>query len=952
MERLKQLAYRDRPRAIREAGEILRSLPPAAWNRFDLLLATSPVPEEGLRCFARLRERHPAAFQRLLRSTNGMRYLTAVFTHSAFLSEKVLEHPEWMEQLLDSGDLHKTIAAEGFLEILDAALPEGPVKPAALAKFRRQQMLRILIRDVLDRGTLAEITGELTALADAIVETAYRRIHLELSGWYGEPGNGAKFAAIALGKMGGCELNYSSDIDLMFLYSVNGETSGPVRISNKDFFQRAAKQLTSMLSTHTPEGMCYRVDLRLRPEGAHGELCIPLEAARQYYAQRARDWELQMTIKARAAAGDQATGRALLEFVEPRTYATTLDFSAIEAMSATRERLNEKLSTRHRGRLKTHMPRPAHSKIDVKLDPGGIRDIEFLVQCLQRLYGGSEPWVRHGGTMLALPRIHDKGFLSSGEYGRLASAYQFLRNVEHRLQFDEDRQTHALPARSAELERIARRMPAGAGGIGGGEGSAEWLLQSIRAHFTQVREIYERVVHARASESMAGPKQDVSIAPTGAPGRANVVRALEQRAPQLFSALASSALRRGARAFEHFLERGFANPALLERLNADAAFAARTLDLFEHSPHFAEELVRNPELVEEIARADDASATTATPPSPAELRRWYRRGMLRVQAASVCFSQPIFDTLARTSDLADAVLARAYEIAIRETLALHPPIGPSYRPVDQMWVIALGRLGMREFDMASDADLVFVLADTDAGELQFWTRAAERFLDLITAYTGEGVLFALDTRLRPNGVDGPLVQTEAALKDYFGRAAEAWEGIAYMKSRAVAGDPRRAELFLHQLQQIDWERYGQSGRSRTDLKQMRMKIEREQGAAHPFKDGRGGYYDIDFILMYLRLKNAGVFFKVLNTPARIEVIEGTGLLDRETAGFLNEAATFYRALDHGIRVLTGHAEDKLPAAEASVEALGELMKRWTPIPLSEVDEIRSRTRAVFERIFG
>jgi len=547
--------------------------------------------------------------------------------------------------------------------------------------------------------------------------------------------------------------------------------------------------------------------------------------------------------------------------------------------------------------------------------------------------------------MLALARIRDKGFLSGGEYSRLASAYQFLRNVEHRLQFAEDRQTHTLPAEPAARERIARRMP-------GGGGSAKWLLESIRTHFGQVREIYDRVIHARASDSISGAKPGAAVAPPGVPARANVVRALEQRAPRLFSVLTSAGLRRGARAFEHFLERSSANPALMERLNSDAAFAAHTLDLFEHSPHFAEELVRNPELVEEIARAADAAATTATPPSPGELRRWYRREMLRIQAASICLSQPIFDTLARTSDLADAVIARAYEIAIRETLAVHPPRNPSYRPIDQMWVIALGRLGMREFDMASDADLVFVVADTDADELRFWTRAAERFLDLITAYTGEGVLFAVDTRLRPNGADGPLVQTEAAVKDYFGRAAEAWEGIAYMKSRAVAGDPRRAELFLHQLQQIDWERYGQSGRSRTDLKQMRMKIEREQGAAHPFKDGRGGYYDIDFILMYLRLKHAGVFFKVLNTPARIEVIEGMGLLDRETAGFLNEAATFYRALDHGIRLLTGHSEDKLPTAEMHVEALGELMRRWTPIPLGEVDEIRSRTRAVFERIFG
>jgi glutamate-ammonia-ligase adenylyltransferase len=335
-----------------------------------------------------------------------------------------------------------------------------------------------------------------------------------------------------------------------------------------------------------------------------------------------------------------------------------------------------------------------------------------------------------------------------------------------------------------------------------------------------------------------------------------------------------------------------------------------------------------------------------------DLRRWYRREMLRIQAASVCYSQPIFDTLARTSDLADAVIARAYEIAIGETRASHPPVNPSYHPADQLWVISLGRLGMREFDMASDADLVFVLADTDAAELLFWTRVAGRFVDLITAYTGEGVLFAVDTRLRPNGLDGPLVQTEGVFKDYFARAAEAWEGITYMKSRAVAGDPDHAEFFLHELQEIDWRRYGQGGRSRTDLKQMRIKIEREHGALHPFKSGRGGYYDIDFILMYLRLKTAGVFFKVLNTPARIEVIEHMELMDRTTAEFLNQAATFYRALDHGIRVLTGHAQDKLPSADAHVEALRALLARWTPIPLDHVEEIRSRIRAVFEKIFG
>ncbi len=167
----------------------------------------------------------------------------------------------------------------------------------------------------------------------------------------------------------------------------------------------------------------------------------------------------------------------------------------------------------------------------------------------------------------------------------------------------------------------------------------------------------------------------------------------------------------------------------------------------------------------------------------------------------------------------------------------------------------------------------------------------------------------------------------------------------------MAGDPKRAERFLHELQEIDWQRYGQSGRSRSDLRQMRMKLEKEQGPAHPLKAGRGGYYDIDFMLMYLRLKSAGVYYKVLNTPERIEVLENMGHLDRAGATFLNQAATFYRALDHAIRILTGHAEAKLPS-ETQGEALDALLARWTPLPLSSLDDIRSRTRSAFEKLFG
>src|SRR5579883_609650 len=944
MQRLLELSFHDRPRAEREIRELTHYLAPGSEEQFERLLAGSPAPERALQYFIRLRERQPAAFERLIASPSGLRALVAVFTQSRFLSEGILDNPDWPAEL---ARVHRVVSSEELRAGLERMLPPGVPHPLELAKFRRRQILRILVRDVLGFGSLSEICTELSDLADVILQTAYERIYRDLVRRYGTPreetsAGEAHFSVIALGKLGGRELNYSSDIDLMFLYSCAGYTDGPDRVTNKEFFKCAANRLTALLSTYTPQGLCYRVDLRLRPDGSLGEACISLDGARQYYERRARDWELQMMIKARVAAGHRPTGRALLDFVEPRIYATTLDFSAVEQLSLTRERLNEKLAERQRKRGIHTRIRDRARAIDVKLERGGIRDIEFVVQCLQRLYGGPEPWVRHGGTLLALARLQDKGFLSGAEYGRLASAYQFLRHLEHRLQFEDDLQTHTLPEDPKALDLLARRMP------GGAAYSAAQLMRELQSHFEQVREIYERVVHARRD---AGPIPAPENPYRGArPG--HVVRALDQRAPALAAELARARLRRGFQPFEHFLDRLSADPSRLDLLNSRPELAARTMDLFEHSPYFAEEFIRMPELVDDVARSslpliDEEPA----PREMTELRRWFRREMVRIQAESVCRGQPIFDTLSRTSELADATIARAYDIAVSETLAEHPPQNPSYRASNQMWVIALGRLGMRELDLASDADLVFVLADADAAELEFWTRVAERLVEMITAYTGAGVLFAVDTRLRPNGSSGALVQSESAVMEYFSHAAEAWEGITYMKSRAVAGDPGRAEAFLHQLQETDWKHYGQSGRSRSDLRQMRIRLEKEQGPSHPLKAGRGGYYDIDFLLMYLRLKSAGIFFKVLNTPARIEVLENLGELDRETAAFLLQAATFYRALDHGLRIISGHIEGKLPKAEAQREMLAALLRRWTPVPLSDWNEIRNRTRAAFDKHF-
>ncbi len=918
-------------------------MPEELSSRLLSLAASSADPDGALQAVVRLRSDKALAFRRISSNPALLSPLVTVFAHSRFLTQEILQEPEWIEDVVLGGDLHTQLSVEQLERRLRSFVDErGEGEPAALpvAQFRRRQTMRILLRDVSGFATLAETTGELSNLADAILNVTYEHIRAELVNKHGTPqyeDEGGRLcecelSVIALGKLGGRELNYSSDIDLMFVYSANGETSGPRRISNKEFFIRLAHLFTGRLSTYTAEGACYRVDLRLRPEGTHGEMCLPVEGARQYYRTRGRDWELQMLIKARVAAGGAGPGRELLEFVEPLIYSTSLDFSAIEAVSESRERIQEKLQQR----------RGETGEVDVKLTRGGIRDIEFLAQCLQRMHGGREPWVRHGGTLLALSRLRDKSLLSSLEYSRLASAYEFLRNVEHRLQIEDDRQTHVLPQESERLGLLARRMPAEPGG----GASHERLTARLKGHFENVREIYDRVVY----QGRPGAEARTREAATATPGY------LEQKAPRLAAAMDRARPARVFKTIERFLERLTPREEWLRRLDGDEELAGHLVDVFEHSPYLADQLTRFPELLEELPPPGEVAFGAIEDAN--ELRRLYRRQMFLIQWESVCQPAPVFRTLERTSALAETAIQAAYAIAVNEVMGSHPPETPGYAPGEQMMVVALGRLGMREFDLSSDADLIFVLPDADAAESQFWTRVATKLIERLTAHTREGSLFAVDTRLRPNGRAGQLVQLESAYKDYFSSRAEAWEGITYMKARAVAGNLEHCTRFLNKLQDLDWRRYGQSARSQQQLRQMRLRIEKEQGGEQSLKEGRGGYYDIDFSLMYLRLKGAGIFFKALNTPERIDVIEQMGHLERADADFLRDAAVFYRALDHGLRLLTGHAEGHLPKAPAQLEMLESLVSRWTPERLhdqpleTELAQIQKRTREYFDRLFA
>lgn len=923
-------------------------VPPEFRPGLSLLLSRCAARPFVIERFRSLSAARPAEFQQILYMPFGMQALLTVFSTSRFLSHEIEQHPGWLPEILSSGSLHRVRLREEFDAELDQWLAgvEGVPEPVRLAAFRRKQILRIMLRDTLGFGALAEITEELSLLAESLLDAACSRLRRALALRHGAPPQDSPepwaFSILAAGKLGGRELNYSSDIDLIFLHSGQGATRGPEPVSAAEFFRRLAVDITHLLGQTTPEGLIYRIDLRLRPEGRHGEVCPSLDAARRYYESRARDWELQMLIKARPAAGDPGPGAALLESLQPRIYSTSLDFRAIDQMAETREKLDRKLLARRRA-----------PGVDVKLAPGGIRDIEFLVQCLQRLHGGRELWLRNASTLQALMRLRDKDLLSGAECARLISAYQFLRALEHRLQLEEDRQTHWLPAAQEPLERAARRMPAD---LLGHDPSAEHLSQRLEAHLAAVRAIYDRILSAHQPPPAA--VSFVPGAPSAEPGSdriepprdSNLLRFLDQRCPRFAASVRRAPLGASAPAFDHFLERLLPHDDRLAALDENPLLASRLLDLAACSPRFADLLARRPELLDALAAAGDPAPpqdTLSGIADAAALRKHFHAEMFRLQAESICLQRPVFETLEHVSRLADCAVAAAARIAARA--AGFPRCG--------LMVVALGRLGMMEFDLGSDADLVFILPDEYAPAMPQWTRVAESIVATLGSCTSDGIMFSADTRLGPEGRSGPLVHTETACRDYFRSRAEAWEGLAWMKARAVAGPVSRATALLEELQQIDWRRYGQNARSRQQLRAMRLRLEKELGPEQPLKAGPGGWYDIDFSLTWLRLRGAGLFFKVLNTPARIAVLEQMGHLDSAQARFVLDAATFFRALDHSLRVSSGHAPSILPRSPAQTRLLSALLRRWLPPHLcdqpleEELRQIQLRTRQFFDSLF-
>jgi len=970
---LSTATFRNSERARQNLNLIAQRVPLSIRQAIPPLLSDSPDPDSALNLFERLTQAAgPELFRLLEKHPPLIHYALAVFEYSQFLGETLIRNQDLFPAFLREKNLDRSHSSEEFRESFARYRSRSFETDLSmlLARFKRREYVRIMLRDVLGIATLAETTAEISSLADVLLDEALREVESQLSRRFGKPQRldpdgrliDTPFSILALGKLGGNELNYSSDIDLLFLYGDGEPGEEPVSISNREYFIRLAQLVTEVLSRATSEGAVFRIDLRLRPRGREGEPAISYSEAIRYYSEVAHDWELQALIKIRHAAGDVPLSRRFLRTVQPFVYTEQINFEAIETALETRDRIQ----TRRRQAIAT-----GQDTIDVKLDRGGIRDIEFLVQCLQRVYGGPEPWLRSGGTLFSLQKLHDKRHISGRDFHQLTTAYEFLRRVEHRLQLRHGQQLHRLPVEADDLQFVTRSLGSDPTQTG------NHVVKALRERMERVAEIYDRIIHHqqrhrledhgttefRLRDTLFEIGQDHS--------ERQILERLATDSPPLYEIAGRRDLPPQVhRALFRFLSSAFTSSERYAAVVTNASALERALCIFGVSELLTDTLIRHPEEISALtdmgpegqpspdgnglsfpdstssgsgARASAfadflASEAVAEDQRLALLRRQYRHRILVSGARDVVAGRNVYHSLADNSAAAEEAIQAAFALSDK-------PAGFA--------VLALGRLGTNEFDLLSDADLLFV---RDAKlSLRTANHTAELLMDALSAYTQEGTAFPVDARLRPRGGEGELTVTPTQLSAYFQAEAQPWEALSYNKLRFVAGSEKVAIRALRSIQQLR-NRFAKERKFCSELRDMRVRLEQSEVLPGQLnlKTGAGGLYDIEFVLGYYEVRHH-LPSSPGNMHERIGRMLASGLLGSEDGERLARAAELYRAVEHVVRLVSGRAQKTLPISENSLQNTENLsariLRRNFPVGLeTELKETLAAVREIYDRV--
>jgi glutamate-ammonia-ligase adenylyltransferase len=883
---------------------------------------------------------------------------------------------------------------------LGAAGLAGPlpraVLQAGLRRHRRRELVRIGGRDLLGLATVDETVREITALAEGVIETAVTCVRARLALEWGEAPPVA-FCVLGMGKLGGEELNYSSDIDLVYLYERDGEhTGGRTRA---EFFTRVAEEVTRALHEVTPEGLCFRVDLRLRPGGGEGPVAVSLPAALSYYETWGQTWERAVWLKARPVGGDRALGDALVRELEPFVYRRYLDFGTIEDLKSMKSRVDASLRD------------SAAARRDVKLGRGGIREVEFFVQAQQLVHGGKDERLRARGTLSALAALATCGYVDRATADRLAAAYRFLRDTEHKLQVVQERQTHSIPDDPDERRALARRLGYR------GRGAADRLWSDHGRHTAAVHAAFETLFHGPEEERRREGHPELRVlveeldqeeralwrlgqlgfrdlegayralrllreGPPHAPASARRRVALSTLAPGMLAEIARSP--EPDRALRHmatFISTVGARTSYLHLLLENPGVMRLLVRLFATSEFLSAFFLRHPELLDSLMRADLVRIVRERADMAAELRarlaaasdleaeldtlrRFRHEEFLRIGVHDIQSSLALDDVGRQLTWLAEVCLEAALALARREVRARTgvPPAPPS----DGLAVVGMGKLGCEELGYASDLDLIFIY---DPGDPEWWegravpheffTRVAQRAMSALQTPTREGIAYRIDTRLRPSGNQGPLVSSVEAFAAYHRTSAEVWERQALIRARVLLAPPELRDHLEAIIARFVYGR-GLSPAEAAEIARMRARIERERGGGADevrIKTGRGGLIDVEFLVQLLQLRH-GHERPALRTPrtaAALAALARDGVLTAEDARTLAEGWAFLRTVESRLRL---ERDQPVEAMEADPEGLLSLARRlgYDGPPEAAIAQLRAdhsrhreAIRAVYDR---
>jgi glutamate-ammonia-ligase adenylyltransferase len=912
--------------------------------------------------------------------------LPRVVAVSEFVAQALIQDPQALEIVrMDGGDAAMAGAAyEARAAAGGAAGAAGAAGEALsiLREWRRRAMVRIAWRDIAGTASVAETLAALSAFADAGIRAATSAAALHLQPIFGKPYStnptGADFIVLGMGKLGGRELNFSSDIDLVFLFTEAGETSGPRVIDNEEYFNRLGREIIQLLDTRNADGFVFRVDMRLRPFGESGPLVVSLASLENYLQQHGRDWERYAWIKARAIVGVEAYASAYGEFVRPFVYRRYLDFGVFESLRDMKALIVRDMARRD---LEHHL----------KLGKGGIREIEFIVQSMQLVRGGSDRRLQNPALLEVLPLLASSKLVSSEDIAQLSDAYLLLRKAENALQMIRDQQTHTLPEDALDRARLALSLDL-----------RDWseTRQRLQATLDAVSAQFDALLFGSAQTQRRhddiglawldseDAKIEEELANSGFPGAeipavAKILETYRQAAP--YRRLDEAGHRRLyvilARLLKSAAER--ASPAIvvqrvlrvLEAIGTRASYLAllkeqpaaldRLVDVCAISGFLSRQIADFPLLLDELidAKAFDELPTrqgftqelaarterlsTDDPERQVEaLRQFQKVAVFTVALADLTDRLPLMRVSDRLTDIAELIIQCCMDLAWQQmTHAYGTPYcgedAAALRPVT-VAVAGYGKLGGLELGYASDLDLVFL--HDSAGSIQttdgerpldngtFFLRLGQRIVHLLTMHSSAGRLYEVDMRLRPNGKGGFLMTGLDAFERYQQSEAWTWEHQALLRARAVAGDAKLCAAF-EEVRRRTLRSAVRRDTLRSDVLEMRLRMRKElsrSGAGQfDIKQDAGGIGDIEFLVQYWVLSAARAHPELLTFSDNIRQLEGlaaVGVVDEATALWLKEAYIDYRTVLHHLSL---EAEGERVVAAAPYQATRDrLIEIW------------------------